>query len=197
MRRRHQVSSAGHAQAGPGGGGGGGGGGGCALLLAACLLLLPPLAAALQSDRAQPIHIQAKTVQVNEKTGVAVYRGAVVLTQGSLRIAADRLEVHADRARRPERILATGRPATLSMRLDGRSEPLYAEAERLEYHARERRVRLAGAAFLRQDADSLRGEIVHYWLDEERFEAEGGGDGGRVQAVFVPPSEPRGEAPRP
>jgi lipopolysaccharide export system protein LptA len=165
-------------------------GGSVAFALAAWLG--SPPAAALQSDRTQPIHIQARTVQLDEKTGVAVYRGGVVLTQGTLRITADRLEVHTRARGRPERIFATGQPATLTMRLDGRREPLYAEAVRLEYDTRTRRATLAGAAFVRQGADSLRAETVHYWLDEERLEAEGGSEGGlRVQAVFVPDDEGR------
>lgn len=139
---------------------------------------------ALKSDRDQPIHIRARAVQVNEKTGVAIYRGGVVLTQGSLTITAEHMEVHV-RNHQTELILAIGQPATLETRLDGSSETLYARAQRLEYRVGERRVSLLGAAHVRQGGDRLDAEIAHYRLDEEQLEAEGG-EAGRVHAVLAP-----------
>lgn len=143
-----------------------------------------PAAFALKSDRDKPIHVRARAVHVNEKTGAAIYRGGVILTQGSLTIRAEHIEVHV-RNHQTDLILAIGQPATLETRLDGSGEVLYARAARLEYRVGERRVSLLGAVYVRQGGDSLEAEIVHYRLDEEQLEAEGG-ETGRVHAVLVP-----------
>ena len=44
---------------------------------------------ALPSDRDQPIRVQADSAELDDKQGVAVYRGSVVITQGSLKITGD------------------------------------------------------------------------------------------------------------
>ena len=41
---------------------------------------------ALGSDRQQPIHIKADHITVNEKKGFSIYRGNVLMTQGTLRV---------------------------------------------------------------------------------------------------------------
>ncbi len=156
-------------------------------------MLLAPSSFALKSDRDQPLHIQARSVQVNEKTGVATYRGHVLLKQGSLTITAEHMEVHT-RERRAEFILATGRPATLKTRLDGASKELHASALRLEYHVNERRISLLGAAHVRQGDERLEAEIAHYRLDEQQLEADGG-ETGRVHAVLVPRSDKVADPP--
>lgn len=142
---------------------------------------------ALKSDRDQPVHIRATSVEINEKTGVAVYRGNVTLTQGSLRIEADHMRVHT-RHRRPETIHATGRPVVMRMRLDNHEEELHGRALRLDYHVTRRTVSLYGEVHIRQGGDEFFAEAAHYHLDEERLDAEGGTDG-RVHAVIQPRRE--------
>ena len=54
------------------------------LLLSLGLALGSAGAWALPSDREQPIRVQADTAELDDKQGVAVYRGDVVITQGTL-----------------------------------------------------------------------------------------------------------------
>ena len=44
------------------------------------------MALALPSDREQPIRVQADSAELDDKQGVAVYRGDVVVTQGSTKL---------------------------------------------------------------------------------------------------------------
>jgi len=69
-------------------------------------------AAALDSDRDQPIQIVADLAVRDELAGETRYEGNVVLTQGSLVITADTLSIrhNTDEA---DKIVATGKPATL------------------------------------------------------------------------------------
>ncbi|MFL6624724.1 MAG: lipopolysaccharide transport periplasmic protein LptA [Sulfurifustaceae bacterium] len=156
-------------------------------------LLIPVLAAALfcaaiavhaaTRDTAQPINIRAHSVDANEKTGVSVYRGNVVMTQGTLRLNADRVEVH-NRDGRVERVRAWGEPARLQTRTD-RGEELRGRAARIEYHAATRRIDLYGSAELNRNDDVFRGNVVHYAIDDQTFSAEGKDDG-QVSAVIQP-----------
>lgn len=154
------------------------------------MLLCGPAAYALKSDADQPINIRARSVEANEKTGVSVYRGNVVLTQGSLRIEAERLEVTL-REGRTELIRAWGKPVRMRSRTD-RGEEIRARAERAEYHSPKRQLDLYGDVELRRDGDVFTGAVVHYALDDEIFTAEGGA-GGQVSAVIQPAKR---EAPR-
>ena len=63
------------------------------------------------ADREQPIEVRARSVEVNEKTGVSVYRGDVIVRQGSLELRGDLVEIRT-RDKKPERIDAYGKPAT-------------------------------------------------------------------------------------
>ena len=76
------------------------------------LLLAATYASALDSDREQPIQIEADEAVRDERVGETRYEGNVVLTQGSLRITADRIAIRHD-AKGADAILATGQPARL------------------------------------------------------------------------------------
>jgi len=48
----------------------------------------------IPDDRSQPIQLEASRGQLDQKTGISVYEGNVVITQGSMRLAADRHSHH-------------------------------------------------------------------------------------------------------
>jgi lipopolysaccharide export system protein LptA len=155
----------------------------CLLFLFVMALLGSPSAHALKGDADQPINIRARSVEANEKTGVSVYSGNVVMTQGSLTIEADRLEVIL-RDRQTDLVRATGKPVRMRARTDA-GENVRARAARAEYHGKARKIDFFGDVELRRDGDVFAGAVVHYSLDDETFAAEGG-DGGQVSATIQP-----------
>ena len=155
----------------------------CVGFLAGAAVLAVPYAYALKDDPNQPINIRARSVEANEKTGVSVYKGNVVMTQGSLTIEADRLEVIA-RNRQMELVRATGNPLRMHARTDA-GEDVRVRATRAEYQSKARKIDFFGNVELRRDGDVFTGEVVHYWLDDETFTAEGG-DSGQVSATLQP-----------
>jgi len=64
--------------------------------LFACLLLLTPLAHAEKADKTKPVNVEADSVRVEDAKKTAVYEGHVVLTQGTLMMTADRIDVRQD-----------------------------------------------------------------------------------------------------
>lgn len=156
------------------------------ILVATALLFLPALALALETDANQPINIRARNVELNEKTGVALYRGDVVLTQGSMNLRAERLEVtrkngQIDSAR------AAGKPATLGLRTDG-GETLTAAAHRVDYQVQTRTIELRDNVTLTRAGDVFTGAMVQYRLNEETLTAEGGADGQTYTVIQPPPA---------
>ena len=59
------------------------------LILIAASLGAPWAVMAMTGDREQPIHIEADSVDIDDKKGVSIYRGNVRMTQGSIVLTAD------------------------------------------------------------------------------------------------------------
>jgi len=103
-----------------------------AFLLALIGLAVPATALALKSDKDQPADVQARSVDADERTEVAVYRGQVRYTQGSRRIEADRMDI-ALQDGELKRAKAWGGPVRLHVRPEDRLHDAHATARRLEY----------------------------------------------------------------
>lgn len=159
------------------------------LALALALVCLAPGAAwAEKADRTRPIQIEADSVRMDEVSRSAVYEGSVAFAQGTLSLAADRIEIHQDE-RGMAWGVATGRPARFHQKMEGRDEYLEARALRIEYDTRNETMKLTGDAYVRQGNDELRGGLIVYDIRSERYQAEGAteaGGTGRVRAVIRP-----------
>jgi lipopolysaccharide export system protein LptA len=157
------------------------------LIAVLAYVLAAPAARALKDDRDQPVHVKADSVDMDEKTGVAVYRGNVAVTQGTLRIRAERVEVRLSRDRKTQTVQASGTPVRLSQRPDGGEEEIHIAARHLTYRARTREVDLSGDVRLRQGSDEFRSHTLHYELDSKRLNARGVDRAdGRIHAVIHP-----------
>ena len=161
----------------------------CARLALLLLLAWPLMAPALSSDRRQPIHLEADTADIDDRSGLSVYRGNVTLDQGSMHITADELRVQL-RNGEIDRIHASGRPATFRQRPDGKDQDVEGEALRMEYHAAEDRLILLEQARIRQGGDSFASERIVYDIATDQVQA-GAGGGDRVRITI----QPRGENP--
>ena len=158
-----------------------------ASILALPLLLAQPgPAAALATDREEPIHIQADRVEINEQTGVSVYRGDVKVTQGSMELLADRIVVHR-KGETLDRIEAEGRPARFSQRQDESGELVRGQARHIEYRTAADLALLVGEGRILRGRDEFRGERIEYDTVRNIVRAAGGGENGdRVHAVIHP-----------
>ena len=162
-----------------------------------CISLLPLPAQAVNNDSDDPLRINARSVEANEKTGTAVYRGNVILEQGNLSIRADRLEVHS-RQNHAEYVVATGQPVKLRQLADGQSEEIQAEAKKVEYHVMSRKVDMFGDVTLRQGADLFTGHALHYDIDEKRLSATGDDNNdGRINVIIQPKKLSTNSTPAP
>ena len=143
---------------------------------------------ALRADRDKPIKITADSVSVDQKTGVSHYRGNVVLTQGTLRVEADRVTVRYHKGT-VDQVSASGRPVTFRERPDDQDRDILGSALRLEYSAASDRIDLFDQVSVQQGDDILRSSVLHYDLAKNSLRAEGLSHE-RVQTTIQPNKPP-------
>lgn len=123
--------------------------------------LLPFGANSLESDRNQPIQIEANGATFNEKSGTSVYTGNVKVVQGSIRLWADRLTVYADNGSM-EKMLATGKPVKFRQTPDYQGEDIQGNALTVEYYGKTARLIMLKEAKLWQGKNVTTSERIEY-----------------------------------
>jgi len=162
---------------------------------AACCLLaaLAAGAAAEKADRDKPVNLEADRVTIDDSKKIAVFEGNVVLTQGTLQIRGDRMEVRQDKKGFRQGI-TWGSPAHFRQKREGFDEHIEGWAERIEYDGRAESVQMFNRAQLKRGQDEVRGNYISYDSRSEFFQVTGAGSpaaesGGRVRAVIQPKSK--------
>ena len=139
-----------------------------------------------QNQRQLPIYIESDSASLDDQTGLAVYRGNVVITQGDTVITGDIVTVFAPQ-RQIEWMTSEGQPATL-LTLDEEGQETRANAEHREYRLQEELAILTRHAVVWQGEDEIRGDRIEYFLNTEQMQVYGGPTG-RFQGVFKPREE--------
>ncbi len=169
-------------------------------LLTALLLTTGSAAAwAEKADRSRPMTLESDqpcTVSLLRQTSVC--SGNVVISQGTLQIRADRLELR-ETPEGYQMAVATGtaaKPATYRQKRDGGDETVEGQAQRIDYDSRAGTLRFEGAAVVRRlrgssVADEIQGQQIVWDSTAESFNVRGGAatasnPGGRVRAVISP-----------
>ncbi|UYG08842.1 lipopolysaccharide transport periplasmic protein LptA [Halomonas sp. M4R1S46] len=160
-----------------------------ALSLAALSLAAGP-ALALEGDASAPIQVEADRLDLDDRAGTAVYRGDVTITQGSMQLTGERVEIQRNAAGRLTRATATGERAYLEQK-PAPDEPLVRGWGRtVVYHVAERRIELIDQAELHQGGDTFDGGYLEYFLDrrvvQARSAAEGVDERQRVRMTLEP-----------
>ena len=128
-------------------------------LLPLAMMLLSSSLPALESDQDQPIELTADYADIDESSGLSVYKGDVDLRQGSMRLRADIVTVH-HVDRKPARMVAEGRPVKFQQQSD--KGPVQGEARRAEYEVSTENLVLIGDAVVVQGKDSMRSDRIVY-----------------------------------
>lgn len=156
------------------------------------VLLATALPANAQTGSGEPITLDADQAEIDNISGVSVYTGDVVLTQGLREITGYRMTVHTRaRGRELDHVVVEGAPAVYTQRPDGEGDILRAEAPRMEYHASgPERVILLDGGRLTQGRNEFTGETIHYNLETEVVDARGDDETGRrIRITLFPDDE--------
>lgn len=146
----------------------------------------------LPEDREQPIHIESNRAERQERTGLTIYEGDVVITQGTIRLEADKVVVHSEN-NQAVRLEATGNPARYQQILEHGDPPVHARSLLIDYRMKEDKLILSRDAQLEQEGSTITGERIEYDLIQEVIRAQGDLDGRQRIHMVIPPARSEDE----
>lgn len=158
-------------------------------------LLLPLPALALNTDQDQPINIEADTADLDDNAGTTVYRGNVIVTQGSLRLTGDTVTVFSP-DRSLKKVKAEGNPARFSQRPDNKNEDIRAQSRIMTYLIDDEKLVLRENAHLWQGKDEISGQRIDYDIKADVGRAVKG-EKERVKVIIQPRSKTPSSPPAP
>jgi lipopolysaccharide export system protein LptA len=168
-----------------------------------CSLLLLSWCGSLyaeNADREKPIHLESDRVLVDDIKQTSVFDGKVELTQGTIRILAEKIVLTQDKQGH-KHCTATGKLASFRQKHEGTDEYMEGYGERIEYDTRAETVDFFIQARVKRDQDDVQGDHIAYSTRTEVFQVSGDPNNssdpnkGRVHAVIQPKSaEPAANA---
>jgi lipopolysaccharide export system protein LptA len=138
----------------------------------------------MPQDREQPIQLEADRAELNQKSGVSTYEGNVVITQGSMRLAADKATVFTDNGVF-QRMEAIGKPVRWRYKPADDKDELLGTSQRMEYDALKNIITMTESAKVVQNKDVFTGDRIDYDLTADLVKARGE-DGRRIQITIQP-----------
>ncbi|CAH0532499.1 Lipopolysaccharide export system protein LptA [Vibrio stylophorae] len=149
------------------------------------LCLASPWSWAKSNDTEQPIVIHSNNQQVDMKTNTVTFSGKVVLTQGSIKIHADRIVVIRPKGKEGQEIIeAYGKPATFQQTTDD-GKPLNGKANKLRYEIAKEFLTMTTNAELNQEGSVIKGDSISYSIVQQKLVAKSGGQE-RVTTIIQP-----------
>jgi lipopolysaccharide export system protein LptA len=104
-------------------------------ILGVILALTMNSAFALSTDKQKDIEIEADSAEMDDLKGITIYRGDVVVTQGSIHMTGHTMTVHFAENGDMELVVMQGNPATYRQLPDNSKTYDEAEARQMEYYA--------------------------------------------------------------
>ena len=150
-----------------------------------CLSLVAPVVPALETDRQQPLEVNADDTRGSLGDGTTLLSGRVDIRQGTLHIQADEAEISKSDGK-VSVITFRGQPARLEQEIEEQGL-VQAEARTITYRVSAGKVELAGNADVIHPQYRIAGEQLTYDLDEQHFEGSGSDTGdGRISIRLEP-----------
>ena len=145
-------------------------------------------ALALPSDRLATITVDADRAQINDKTGITEYHGAVVIKQGTLLIEADQVTIYTTDGQ-VNKIICIGKPAHYQQQPNPEDGLVNAHANTIEYYLDTDVITLIKNARLEQQGSTLKGDHINYDLKAELVEARGSDNNQQRVHMVIPASQ--------
>ena len=139
---------------------------------------------ARSDDGEKPIHITADTAELNDKTGVSIYRGDVEMIQGTTILHGDVITVYTTNGE-VDKMISVGNLATYQETSDD-GDIVYAESEEMIYNSAEKKVELFRKAKVTQVGNVIRSDYILYLTEEGLIDT--GTKKDRIKIVIQPKS---------
>ncbi|MCZ6803798.1 MAG: lipopolysaccharide transport periplasmic protein LptA [Proteobacteria bacterium] len=129
---------------------------------------------ALSTDNQQDMEIEADTAEMDDITGISIYRGNVIVIQGSMTIMGHTLTVYFDDNDDMELAIMNGNPATYRQLPDNSEVYDEAEALQMEYYSlKDYVILIDNALVIKDDGSRMTGSRIEYDTVLSRVIAKG------------------------
>ena len=124
---------------------------------------------ALNSDRDQPITLEADTADIDDLSGISIYTGNVILSQGSMVIKSETLTLYNNKDNELEKAIAVDKEnlARFKQRPEGKTKDFKARASTLIYYIKKEKIHLLENARVEQEDGSFSGHKIIYDTKKE------------------------------
>ena len=127
---------------------------------------------ALDSDRKQPIQIEADQASLDQKNQVTTFSGNVIIKQGTLNFRAQNVRLSQDKNGN-QSVTASGSPVYFSQQLENKGK-VEGQGNKVEYSSATNVVKLLGNAKVQRGGDVARGQSITYNTKTEVYSVLGG-----------------------
>lgn len=143
---------------------------------------------ALPTDRDQPIHIQSDDAQLDDKQGIATYRGNVIMTQGTMKITGNTVTITRLPTGEVNVFTSVGSPSNLAyyeQKPELNKPIVQAWGVTIQYFAAQDKIVLIDKAKVVNDGNTSEGEKIIYDTVKQVVNA------GRANGTKVSEARPR------
>ena len=121
-----------------------------------------PVVNAVESDTSEPVTIESNSGFYDDKKGVSIYTGKVIIIQGSMRMDADKVVVYMEKNRKIQKLVATGKPVKFQQTPEAGKEDVHGDALTAEYFPETKLLILIQEAVVWQGKNSTASERIEY-----------------------------------
>lgn len=154
------------------------------LLGLSLLVALPVPVYAEKADLDKIVEVYGDRTAGDLKNKIFSYIDNVVITQGTLKINADLVQIHTDTNSKQKTYIARGKPATFKQTLED-GTPIYLQADEIKYEPAKNTVIISGNAELRQEGSMVSSDAITYNFDTEQVLANSNNKN-QVKTVLQP-----------
>lgn len=158
-------------------------------LLATMALLSAITVSALQSDREQPIQIASDSADIDNKNGISIYRGNVIITQGTTKLTGDIISIYSQNQQIQKIVSQGGEKQAYFEEEQNATNLLKAWGQTIQYHIDSNKVELIKQARLEQKDNIFTGDIIEYNKQNQTVNATAGSDQGRRVEIIIQPRQ--------
>ncbi|MFQ5993958.1 MAG: lipopolysaccharide transport periplasmic protein LptA [Acidiferrobacterales bacterium] len=149
---------------------------------------------AAEGNTGEPIRVYARTIEMDDRTGVAVYKGDVSMVDGALSIEADLVKAKM-KGGEIDTFDAFGKPVTVDHRPAANADDaMHATSDRLKYYVIAGKLDMFGNVRLQQRGSELRCPELNYDLKTRKVVATGVKEQRRCSIFLAPQGRPKSAA---
>ena len=154
------------------------------LILSIALAALSNELIARSDDSSKPINIKANSAEINDATGISIYRGNVKITQGSMQLTGETVVLETAN-KKVQKITAEGNLSTFKQTTDD-GKLIDAEAKKMVYRITANEIVLTDDAKLTESGNTFTSDRIVFYTDKEIVNAGSSSGNDRVSITVLP-----------